>query len=798
MASSGAANRFGVNRLGRLWQFPLLLAALGLFGYAAYLFVDPKPGLTVRQRINLAEDLTKHDRPEAAIEELNNLLNTQKLVVDDEGRVHLLMAEALDAGQRLNHIESKYNYEQMVDQTRIALAEGARAGGDAYRRLGQAYEYLGRPLEALENYRRSMALDATRDLSLQRKVINLQLAQTDTGPAEASIDEYLKDARLSNTERGWAMEQKAELEAKRGEVVEAQAMLNSVLHLTPDIVAQGEAHYHLGYIAYKSGDSPEAERLLRVARDQLKVGNPLDAEAAWLLGKIRENANQPREAISFYQSVLESHPESHAAPLALLGRGACRIALGEDAPGLSDLHDVTDRIIGKPAEDYRAAALTGLRTASAALSGKGDFQGALELLSYEQQLMPEPPPEFFARLASVYERRADQMDASKDDPATEADGIRRSQSIADLRTHAGDAYIAYSRALTLADDRAHAEAMWKGVDLYDAAGNTQRAISALQLFVAERPDDGQTPEALLRLGRTYQSAGQFDKAIDAFQHNQFRYPQSLAASQSGVPLAQAYIAKGADEYPKAEKVLLGVIDSPLIRPDAKEFRQALFELSQLFYHTGRYEEAVARLEEMTERYPNDEHMGQLLFLMGDSYRKSASLLVKLASNNPADGAASVAADLAEAAAAKKDRLNKAKNLFDRVVEVYRQSPPQADLDKLYLKLGHFYRADCLFDLGQYEEAIKLYDAATLRYQDDPAALAAYVQIVNAYCALGKTEEARTANERAKWLLRRMPPEAFSDGSFSMPKEYWEQWLKWTSDSGIWPKPGPPVASLGMK
>jgi len=42
--------------------------------------------------------------------------------------VHLLLAEALDDGQKLNHIQTKYNYEQMIDQTRIALAEGARAG----------------------------------------------------------------------------------------------------------------------------------------------------------------------------------------------------------------------------------------------------------------------------------------------------------------------------------------------------------------------------------------------------------------------------------------------------------------------------------------------------------------------------------------------------------------------------------------------------------------------------------------------------------------------------------------------
>jgi hypothetical protein len=81
--------------------------------------------------------------------------------------------------------------------------------------------------------------------------------------------------------------------------------------------------------------------------------------------------------------------------------------------------------------------------------------------------------------------------------------------------------------------------------------------------------------------------------------------------------------------------------------------------------------------------------------------------------------------------------------------------------------------------------VKLYNAAAFRFQEDPSALAAYVQIVNAYCAMGNFGEARTANERAKQLLRRIPPDAFSDGSFAMPKAYWEQWLKWTNDAGMW-------------
>ena len=57
--------------------------------------------------------------------------------------------------------------------------------------------------------------------------------------------------------------------------------------------------------------------------------------------------------------------------------------------------------------------------------------------------------------------------------------------------------------------------------------------------------------------------------------------------------------------------------------------------------------------------------------------------------------------------------------------------------------------------------------------------------VNAYCALGKVSEAKTANERAKWLLKKMPAEAFAEGGFTMPKEYWDKWLTWTSASGLW-------------
>ena len=49
----------------------------------------------------------------------------------------------------------------------------------------------------------------------------------------------------------------------------------------------------------------------------------------------------------------------------------------------------------------------------------------------------------------------------------------------------------------------------------------------------------------------------------------------------------------------------------------------------------------------------------------------------------------------------------------------------------------------------------------------------------------RMDDARTANERAKWMLRKMPESSFSGDSFPMPKAYWEQWLKWTNNAGLW-------------
>src|SRR4051794_16863705 len=102
MASRRAQRADGTrSRLGRVWQLPLFVASLGLFGYAAWLFwhgQKPPAGPTVDQRIERIRALLENHRPDAALEVARVLRASvtpkQPLPPAADGRVHLLQAEA--------------------------------------------------------------------------------------------------------------------------------------------------------------------------------------------------------------------------------------------------------------------------------------------------------------------------------------------------------------------------------------------------------------------------------------------------------------------------------------------------------------------------------------------------------------------------------------------------------------------------------------------------------------------------------------------------------------------------------
>ncbi len=106
---------------------------------------------------------------------------------------------------------------------------------------------------------------------------------------------------------------------------------------------------------------------------------------------------------------------------------------------------------------------------------------------------------------------------------------------------------------------------------------------------------------------------------------------------------------------------------------------------------------------------------------------------------------------------------------------------------LYERLSLFYRGDCLFELNEadtLEEALAVYREAAARYEAEPAALTAQVQVANIYLRQGKLREAVRAVERARWMLRGIPEEAFEQYADGTDRAYWDRYFSTVSSAQL--------------
>src|SRR5690606_12277677 len=179
--------------------------------------------------------------------------------------------------------------------------------------------------------------------------IDMLVAHDRQVSATDALREFLDVPNLSDDERAWALGELARMSIDAGEPAEARSLLAAALALSPDESIQGQANYRFGYAAWKLGDHAEAEKRLKLAREQLGPGHFLDAEACYLLGRLAQEREAPAEADAYYQIVLRDHPGSRTAPKAQLARGVVKLLLGEDEQGVADLGSLADEMVLKPA-----------------------------------------------------------------------------------------------------------------------------------------------------------------------------------------------------------------------------------------------------------------------------------------------------------------------------------------------------------------------------------------------------------------------------------------------------------------
>ena len=409
-----------------------------------------------------------------------------------------------------------------------------------------------------------------------------------------------------------------------------------------------------------------------------------------------------------------------------------------------------------------------------------DPETALEFAMLAERAYPdgEAPGEVLLGVADAHRRVADAIvDAEDGQPDARAVLRLDPASRAEARAHydgAAEYFLRHARRVILTEDEAFGDSLWQAGDCFDLAGDRERAIEVFSEFVGGRPGDPRIPAALHRLGIAHQSLADYETAASFYRDLIDRHPRAPEAGRAHVNLARCLLA---DDAPgndaEAQRLLARVVEGGLLGPEALEFRAALFELGRLHLAERDYENAIVRLREAVSRYPDDRDIDMVRFHLAEALRLSARDMAEtLREGLPA-------AERRRIDQARADRLEQAQALYDEVRLGVEAKQPGAltDLDQLTLRNAYFYRADCAFDRGLYEEAIRLYDAAAQRYADEPASLVAMMQIVNCYIALERWPEARTANARARRRLAEIPDEALDARDLPLDRRHWERWLE---------------------
>ena len=794
MADAGATTP----KLSQVWQLPVLLAAAVLLAVGWYLALPETPVRDVPAELTAVESYIEAAKYDQAIEALALIKPLYgQLSEASKIRYHLALADAIGRGQKAKGWSVEENHRKVVEHYRQAEQLGHELGPKRAEWLSESLVALGMAEQVEQVVDASAIDDPVAKQRLRRNALQATIRQAGlTETVAEQVLAFLHDEDLGREHQLWAVARYAEYLLQAGEADEAAAFVMRWLQRFDFAESKdvGELMVLLAKAQLASGDGRSAERWFIAARDQLDPASPLNGDALTGIGRIRFEEGNVVEALGHFDQAVEQFPATRSYLEALVGRAESQARLGGYAESLASYDEAVSLVlqqVGSPrAVEMVARSLTGQRELR---FDRGEYDLALKYLAMEERLHGTAlPPALLRKLALTHQRAALQA-MGVENIDDEGNGrlaelsVEQRVIVSDHLEKAADYYYRHAQAVAKADIDAYADSLWRSADCYDKAGLHKLAIERLEEYAKTRPDDPRKLRVMFRLGQAYQAEGQFDAAINLYKTINENNPKSPEAYASLVPLARCYLAKGADGWQQAEYVLRSVVtDHEALRPESREYREALIELGRLYYRRGEegdYERAIERLGEAVARYGDEQRLPAILFQLADAYRKSVGQIdAKLAGPlSPSQRS--------EFQAERARRLAAAQAAFDRVIGMYEALDPKSldELQALYLRNSYFYRADCAYDLGRYEGedgAISLYDRAAKRYEKDPSSLVAMIQIVNSYCELGEYDLARTANRRAKAYLEQIPEAAFDDPNLPMGRDHWQRWLDWTSELNL--------------
>lgn len=760
--------------VGGRWQAPLVIVALATAALALYRFKPPERHVAFDSVLADVRALIEARHYGDAADALANLLQAAPPPAPAEQAIlHSLMTDVIYRQELRRSVPNLQNVALLLEHHERLVSLGGQLDARALLRAGQAHEWLGDVRSAIEAYRSTLSRtpgDDTRRQALQALVRLMEGRPQYAEERRQRIEESLAEAGVAPPHSWWAIQHAMQEAFDQNDLARARHILERYGERFQRSDLQGYHHYLWGWLLVQEGRNDEARPRCEWVDEWLRSHEHADTEMdrvgflpalnRWLAGRIDLADARPQSALEHFEATLKLQRSGGLAARAEAGRAEALAMLEQHELARRELREAARRILERETDDSPILACfrDGLSRLHERLEAAGDFEQAVQYLAMALDFTPDDEQDvrlvLLERLGNAHNRVA----------AAELDETRR-------RAHFAAAGQCLEQAAAGAREPAHAAALlWDGAQAYDGAGRLPGARRMLAAFAQTASNDPRLPPALLQLGQAYAADGLFEQAVTVYSRLIAEYPPLDEALRARLLLADCWVSIGPEHFPRAEQMLLDLLESGKLAPSAAVYRDALSQLCDLYFDEQRYAETISRAEDYLTFYPQDAERHRIRFLLADAYRRSAQALRA----QPPAGAPPERAD-----DESRRRFARAAALFGELAGELGGEAPEAADARAYERWALLHRGDCLLELNDapsLDEALNAFRQAAARFQAEPTALTAQVQIANVHLRQGRLTEAARAIERARWLLQTMPDAAFAAAPGGCDRAHWDRFL----------------------
>lgn len=707
---------------------------------------------------NAAANLIEHDPP----------FPKSQLAV-----LHDTLANVIYQQESLRGLPNRNNIRLLLEHHELAATLGLRHDAHGAARAARAHEWLGERKLAVVSYEFALGRDPqpqTHRTALQGLVRLLDGVAGAEERRRGYIEALLAEEGVSQSYLWWALQHAVRDALDGDDVARASKLLSDHAERFQRSDLKGYHDYLWAWVHVNGGETELARPLVErvdqwldaqgLADAAMDKAGYLPAMNQWLRGRIELAEARPQAALACFDRALALQSHGDLLLAATVGR--------TEALGMLERHEAARetvrQAVARAADDAATLSVGRPRLRNAVVAqvqrcrAAGAYADALAHLELALELAPldEAP------------QRLDLLEQYGTDAAGAVEFSAGGQEARELCERSAKAF-EEAADLAVFDEPRHASLLWSAAEEYDLAGRMDDARRVLLRFVDGRSLDPRMPQALLRLGKAYAADGAFEDAIKHYGTLIEEFPRLEEASRARLLTVDSLMAMGAERHAEAERILRALLEDRHVSPKARVYRDALAALCDLLYQRRAYAGAIGHMEDFLIFYPNDSERYRIRFMLADAYRFSAYELRDGESTAPENARRKVS----------RERFARAAELFDELVAAAEADPSSDETRAVYERLVLFYRGDCLFELNDpatLDEALAVYRQAAARYQGEPAALTAQVQIANIYLRQGKMTEAARAVERARWLLGSVPDRMFTEYGDGMNRVAWDRYL----------------------